>query len=769
MNESITIRELSIPSARGIVTVQNGRGEQFPLVVMEQWVRYTRQVLNAEKIDVWANAESISIMDSLWPLAQQLNCKLGLKTDATGCVPDLSAWKKNGLWDVRLTPKLLDDSRFLAWLEACTQHDIPIHLEYPFSSLDQARSLSSLLEQYPVVTLSLTLTSTVLISEADIKNLIELLDTIHDIPCTKYVYDIPLCVLPERYWPLLHNRRQDTLSNNGYIPTSDALCMSIRRKKISTGTKIVRMMLARHTLHKTPSDEILLPFLLRGGYRYLFQRLIRRMTQHWNVLCGLPKPQTLPYVEQALEDNFEIDPASTPKTCTECCMHRICDFGKTVQPTLLNLVKGNVVLDPMHYCSKQITYIDPIDQLRIDQRNPGRRILNDAHKILSHQQATQVLSSEDYAVEDSFSEATEAGVKWWSLTNSEKVSTALGEFCLPLTIEVEVGAGIADYMGFSFGGHINIMCPMVAYRHTLAIHINSSGEYVLLRDGKAVPPTHFEGQHYLPLHLGNLLQPRLSFWNIDDCILTQNLRIWTTPTENKIASNRVRYSIIVVCTQFARRLQAVLCNLAHQKHIDLDTIEVLVAYVPGLDATDDLLDQIALLYPALRIVRSPFPKDRLHAKGLMINESFKLASGDWIVLLDADILLPPDFFTRLNTVADSERFIAPDGRRLLTPETTASILLGETKPWDEWNTLVNDSGEFRHRETQGIPVGFCQCFKAEYLEKHPYIELEHFETADMEFGKYLLKECGEEYRLSGVPVLHLDHNGSQWYGTRKQM
>jgi hypothetical protein len=47
--------------------------------------------------------------------------------------------------------------------------------------------------------------------------------------------------------------------------------------------------------------------------------------------------------------------------------------------------------------------------------------------------------------------------------------------------------------------------------------------------------------------------------------------------------------------------------------------------------------------------------------------------------------------------------------------------------------------------------------------------VDHFETADMQFGGQLKHHLGEETRLSGTPVVHLDHGGSQWYGTQKHM
>ena len=75
--------------------------------------------------------------------------------------------------------------------------------------------------------------------------------------------------------------------------------------------------------------------------------------------------------------------------------------------------------------------------------------------------------------------------------------------------------------------------------------------------------------------------------------------------------------------------------------------------------------------------------------------------------------------------------------------------------------LLDGHGEFRHREADGVPIGFCQAVRTSCLDKVQYAELDHFEGADWAFGYYMRKEFGQEVRLSGVPVLHLDHGGSQ--------
>jgi hypothetical protein len=104
---------------------------------------------------------------------------------------------------------------------------------------------------------------------------------------------------------------------------------------------------------------------------------------------------------------------------------------------------------------------------------------------------------------------------------------------------------------------------------------------------------------------------------------------------------------------------------------------------------------------------------------------------------------------------------------MLPPDVTAQILLGNVKPWKSWNELLNGPGEFRFREADGVPIGFFQCVRKSCMKKVQYFEMDHFEGADWFFGYYMRKEFGKEHRLSGVPVLHLDHGGSQWFGTAK--
>jgi glycosyltransferase involved in cell wall biosynthesis len=230
----------------------------------------------------------------------------------------------------------------------------------------------------------------------------------------------------------------------------------------------------------------------------------------------------------------------------------------------------------------------------------------------------------------------------------------------------------------------------------------------------------------------------------------------------------VKYSVVIVSTRYARRLQAALLSIARQQDIALDQIEVIVAYVPGLDANEDVMDSVALAYPELHIVRAPFTAKDALSKGFLINESARLAQGEWVAIMDSDIVLPPNMFSIIEQRGGEAHFIAPDGRKMLDRETTAKILLGLVNPSEHWEALMDGPSEWRKREADGLPIGFFQCVRKSCFEKVQYEELHHFEGADWRFAKAIQEEFGAETWLEGVPVLHLDHGGSHWYGTQKQ-
>jgi hypothetical protein len=105
---------------------------------------------------------------------------------------------------------------------------------------------------------------------------------------------------------------------------------------------------------------------------------------------------------------------------------------------------------------------------------------------------------------------------------------------------------------------------------------------------------------------------------------------------------------------------------------------------------------------------------------------------------------------------------------MLPADVTARILLGEVRPWEECEALLEGPGDSRLFESNNVPPGFCQLVRGDIFDEIRYTELDHFEGSDWWFSNYIVVRFGKETRWPGR-VLHLDHGGSQWYGVSKQM
>ncbi len=779
----LRVVERRIPPSRGLISAHNRAGRRFAAVDLNRWLRLQRQVFKADKVDVLADGESIGILEELLPSAAALDLRLSLRTDATGPAAHLRTLAAAGLFDVFLCPSDHDLNRLEPWLSACRDLDLPVRvqLQAPFPRNANIASTAEFLARRGVVRVDLVLADAFSggpTAKADhfdsIATMQSLAAELEAKGVEANLIGIPFCLLDTPSWPRGQGSHQRAMDHAHYLADAHRLAVRLYERGPIVAAMILRILLSNATLYRQPMDNVLLPGLIYGGgYLYFFARIYRRLTLHLRVLRGAPAPKTPPAHDVVPRDpSFRAATSSSPK-CEACALKRICDqdtpaLRRQLPHAALRALPGEHVVSPLHFAARQPKYYDPLDSARLEIEEQRTDLAAEALAVITNRPPDLVVDPQDYRVEDAHFDRMESGLKWWSVSNKEIVSSPMGDFTPPFSISVDFGAGIADYIGFSFGQHCKLVCPMEAYRHNLTLHVAADGRYILLRDRIPVRPAEFEGLFYLPMRLGERLQPRISAWNIDECIATQNVRVWTGAGRDDTA-RAVKYSIIIVSTRFTRRLHAVLRSLAHQDGFDLNSVEVIICYVPGIDAADDLIDSVTMTYPNLHIVRSAFPERYMNSKGFLINETAKIARGEWIMLLDSDTLLPPDYFAKIEALSGTAEFIAPDGRKLLPKDVTARILMGEIDPWRQWQDLLSGPGEFRHRETLGIPVGFCQTFRAKYLQLFPYLEVDHFETADMQFGRQLKKHLGQETRLSGTPVIHLDHGGSQWYGTQKHL
>lgn len=782
---STSVEEQRIPPARGIVSTHNQWGRPIGSVDLKRWIRLNRIVYNAEKIDVLAISGAYALLPELLEQASELDARLSLRTSCDATPPDLRAYKKAGLLDVFLAPPRSDSTKLQPWLDACREAELPcrVQIHGPFEADYDPAPLVELLKSSEVAAVNISaydpfvkvdLARDDRHSASTVKTMAAIAASLAAEGIEANLIHVPFCAVDEALWPHVVNSPQFFQDHQQYNEGSFDLAVSLYRNIPAAVGKILLILLARSTFQRTFVDAVLLRVLLHSRLLYGWSVALHKLTGHLRNRLGKPRAaaSTLEAHTKNLEKFRAHERRMLGPICASCSLRRICDHVTPdlrralpgLQPKVL---EGELVVSPMHFAVAQPKHYDSIDAERMAVNEGQAALVKEANAMVENRTPDRQIMPYEYTVENAPWEHLEGGVRWHSITNTEKLSSPLGHVEPPFTISVTFGGGIAEFIGFSFGRHCKLLCPMEGYRHTLVLHVDRDGHYVLLRDGKLIRPVEFEGRFYVPLRLGGRLDPRISIWNIDAQIVTQFAKIWHGEQVSDAPAAEVKYSIIVVNSRYARRLQAMLRSIAHQEGIDRSMFEVIVAYVPGLDATDDLIDSMAQAYPDLRILRSPFPAQNAHSKGFMINESVQLASGEWIVLMDADIVVAPDTFAKVDAVSGESNFIATDGRLMLSKETTAKILMGEIEPWRQWQELVNGAAEYRYREAKGVPVGFFQCFKREFIDKVKYAELDHFEGADMWFGMALQDTYGKETRLSGLPVLHLDHGGSQWYGTTK--
>jgi hypothetical protein len=780
-SERLIIREQRLPPTRGLIVAHNRAVRPMRVIDLQRWIRLSRHSYQADKIDVLANGDAAAVLEDLLPAAAAIDVRLSLRTD--GAIPPyrLDALKRLGLFDVHLCPDRFDLDAIRPWLASCRDLRLPVRLRVPVAPVPGAppELTADALADSGVCRVDFSTWDPFAARGAIASQSHEILRWMQSAAAALEARDVeanllyvPFCFLEASSWTRVAGTRQRAVDHAGYVPESERLARRIFGAGPVAAGMIIRILLSNATLYRQPADNILLPGLIKRNYAYLFSRIYRRLTIHLRLAHSVPKPAPYTAYESALAESRAFDATALPVPCRACSLQRICDHVSHESVAALpglsaSPVEGDHVVSPLHFAARQPKYYDELDAERLHAEETRADLVGEALNIITNRPPDIQIGPHDYAVEETHFDRMESGLKWWSVSNAERLSTPLGEFSPPLTISVDFGAGIADFVGFHLGRHCRLVCPMEAYRHNVTLHVAADGRYILLRDRIPVRPAEFEGHYYLPARLAERVQPRIAAWNIDECIATQNVRIWTG--EAPRPRPKPKYSVIIVSTRFTRRLHAVLRSLAHQRGFDMNAAEIIVNYVPGIDATDDLIDSVSLTYPSLHIIRNPFPERFINSKGFLINEAAKIAAGEWIMLLDSDTLVPPDYFAKVDAASATAEFIAPDGRKLLPKDLTARILMGEIDPWDQWPDLISGAGEFRHRETFGIPVGFCQTFRAKYLQMFPYMEVDHFETADMRFGGEMKNHLGEETRLSGTPVLHLDHGGSQWYGTQKHL
>ena len=781
--EDYIIGPASLPPLRGIITAANERGVPHDGTILRKWMRLNSRVYKTDRIDLRMTEREAGAWPALAEFAQQEHLQLSLRTPATTPPDAMGAIVCGKPHDVCLEQADGDTEPLARWLDVLEKRGIyaRILLLATPALLDDTGALTALLIRSRAVTITAFDPFFSGAPATDERQGLALLCRINglagDIDASGTdvsLVGFPFCHVEGEFLGQVMNSGQYFLDHLQYQQASFQFAERMFRHGSQRVSMAIENLLARKTSIHTRFDNALFPWI-EGHTRYLFWIWAwHKLTRHLRFLTPQPRPlpENVNAYEAALERYRETQQRAEGPICSLCEYKRVCD-GQT--PAFQERFPGVAVIaspgKPLAAAPCQTRrrhrYYDALDAARA--RLPERLSLlaEETQRLLLETPPTREISPDDYEIVGRYTHHMPGAVRWLSFVRDEFVSTVLARVEPPFTLSFTVGGGIASHAGFSFGRHARIVCPLIDYSHRLTLAVDADGYYALLRDGQIVRPTEFEAATHVPPRLGGILEPRLNLHNIDGMILTQAVSLWEGPQPLRETAADVKYSVVIINTRYTRRLQAALLSLAHQQGIRDNLFEVIIAYVPGIDATDDLIDTIMAAHPGLRLIRFPVAEGLAHSKGFMINESMRAVSGKRVLLMDADILLPPDMFVTLEAITEDHPLIAPEGRKMLPPDVTARVLLNEVQPWRQYEELLNGPGELRTREAVAIPIGFFQCVRRDVLSKIPYHELDHFEASDWHFGREVTETYGPEYRMQGVYVLHLDHGGSQWYGTHK--
>ncbi|MBI1320142.1 MAG: glycosyltransferase [Candidatus Hydrogenedens sp.] len=777
--------EERLPPVRGLVCGGNRRGGAFRLSALKQWVHLSKAGYKAEKIDILADGQPRGAVVELLEFAASENLPAAIRLSVAPEEEDLRAFAAAGATDLFYAPAQFRAQTLESLCAACTALGLPLRIQItrPLFEDSEFERVREMLWAEPIWSINLapwdpflpdrpcTRTETVRLLEQTASLAEAAVAHGKEVNLLRF----PFCLLPRERWAEVLTLPQFYLHHQQYMYEAYDLAQTIHRCSVFGMAAAIEHQLSAGATHYHIIDKVAFPRIIshpslhvRLWLKHKIVRQFARRTKR-----GAPLPDTEDAWEAALKEvRAEADRHLLP-ACRECALKHICDHG---MPPLREVLRGaeltpqraEGVVSPLHFNCGQLKRYDAVDEARRAETDDLEAIAVEARRVIDESTPTRVFGYDEYEIEGRWTDRLIGAVRWWSLTTDRYRSSELARVEPPFTLGFTVGGGMAEQAGFCLADHIYLLCPMIGPTHYIALHVRRDGSYVLLRDGQPVRPTEFTGLFRVPKRLGSVLHPRLCLWNIDGQIQTQSPQLWLNSEPQPDAAPPPVYSVIVPSTRYSRRLQALALGVAHQAGYDLSRIELIVSYVPGLDSNDDLLDSLEAAFPALRIVRCTFTERHVRSRGLMVNEAVRMASGEWVILFDSDIVVPPDFFARLDGVPEDTKFIAPDGRKMLPPAETAQILLGECRPWEDFQSFLDGPGELWHREADGVPVGFCQIVRRSILQELPYAQADHFEGSDWEFSQQVYAKYGKEHRLEGCYVLHLDHGGSQWYGARKQ-
>ncbi|MCL4691419.1 MAG: hypothetical protein KJ060_02790, partial [Candidatus Hydrogenedentes bacterium] len=524
-------RARPLTPVRGLILAQNIKGKPVSTVDLQRWIRLNRVVYKTEKIDVLFQGCDLIRFEALAGIARELDVALSLRTDCAGPPPSVESLKRVALWDLFLCPAKPDAPHFKSWLQVAQEAVVPVRVQFcgPFEHDLNVEALADMLVERGVVSVNIAGRDPFTTNaparnarhtESTIDRINALAAFCHARGLETSLLWLPFCEISEPNRTLALNKRQFFRDHQQYQRDSYTLAEKLCARHPHRIRLALLMHLERSTSTGNPIDRILLPWIMEHPWARARVWALHKLTRHRRQ--GMPPAQTEPspaeFMLAAERASDELRHAKGP-ICAECSLHRICDglkseLAKALPGIGITAQPGEAVLDPFHFAEERPRHFDSIDEAR-RTAGPDEALVEEANALVLNRAPDREIGAFDYRVEGTWSWPLPGCLRWFSFTNSEKISTPLTRIDPPFTLSVTFGGGIAEYIGFAIGRGCRLVCPMTAYSHRVLLHVAADGRYVLLRDGEPVSPVQFVGSYYAPARLGKALEPRISVWNID--------------------------------------------------------------------------------------------------------------------------------------------------------------------------------------------------------------------------------------------------------------
>ena len=146
-------------------------------------------------------------------------------------------------------------------------------------------------------------------------------------------------------------------------------------------------------------------------------------------------------------------------------------------------------------------------------------------------------------------------------------------------------------------------------------------------------------------------------------------------------------------------------------------------------------------------------------KGAALDEAIACSHGDWICVLDADILLPE----KMDLSGIQRGCLYSPRRRMMWDQ-------GPIPPESEWNALEHgpeDRNDIRFRHQFGSGVGYAgyfHLFHADDLGPLPWYESDTWKSAQGCDTEFTMRWPSQQFRRPPFEVLHLGQPRVNWNG-----